>query len=184
MQHLRKLVFLIGCLTVLGVIAIYANNVAHAQGGDRYPPGVDADEVYQIARRLYCDVCQGVPLSDCPSDQCRAWREEIAELLGEGRSEDQIREYFADRYGEKVSGVPLKASNRLLTFGIPIGLIFVATLGTGWQVLQWKKREDSRAMHAARRADTLVDDDNRPIPNNVDSNYLNRVLTDLKELTE
>jgi cytochrome c-type biogenesis protein CcmH/NrfF len=184
MQQLRKLVLPILALTLLAVLGIYADNVAHAQGGDRYPPGVDADEVYQIARRLYCDVCQGVPLSDCPSDQCRAWREEIAELIGEGRNEDQIRQYFSDRYGEKVSGVPLKSGNRILTFAIPLGLIGVATLGVGWQVLEWKKREDSRAMHAARQAETLVDDDNRPIPNNVDKNYLNRVLRDLKELTE
>jgi cytochrome c-type biogenesis protein CcmH/NrfF len=171
-------------LTVFGIAAIYVNNSAHAQGGDRYPPGVDADEVYQIARRLYCDVCQGVPLSDCPSDQCRSWREEIAELIGEGRNEDQVREYFSDRYGEKVSGVPLKSGNRILTFAIPLALIGGSTLGIGWQVWQWKKREDSRAMRAARQSETLVDDDNRPIPNNVDNNYLNRVLTDLKELTE
>lgn len=184
MQHLRRIALLIIALAIVGLLAVYADNVAYAQGGDEYPPGVDPDKVYEIARRLYCDVCQGVPLSDCPSDQCRAWREEIAELLDLGRNEDQVREYFADRYGEKVSGVPLKSGNRLLTFGLPIALITLSTLGIGWQVFQWKKREDSRAMHAARQADTLVDDDNRPIPNNVDSNYLNRVLRDLKELTE
>lgn len=184
MHRLKRLIFLIGAVIIVGGLALYADNIVYAQGGDRYPPNVDADEVYQISRRLYCDVCQGVPLSDCPSDQCRSWREEIAELLSEGRTEDQVREYFADRYGEKVSGVPLKASNLLLTFAIPGGLILFATLGIGWQVLQWKQREETRAMKAARSSDTHVDDDNRPIPDNVDPDYLNRVLRDLKELTE
>ena len=94
-------------------IAILASGSSiFAQGGDRYPPNVDPDDVYDISRDLYCDVCQGVPLSDCPSGQCQAWREEIGDLLGDGLTTQEIRQHFARRYGDQVSGVPLDEGNR------------------------------------------------------------------------
>lgn len=172
-----KYLVLIFCMVAfsLGVVG-----TALAQGGDRYPPGVDPNEVYKIARKLYCDVCQGVPLADCPSNQCRAWREEIADLLALGYTEAQILEHFADRYGDKVSGVPLNSSNRRLTYAVPILLVSLAALGIGWQLYRWNKRDENRALQVARTAGTR-EDFARPVPDNVDSDYLDRVLKALEE---
>lgn len=165
----------VGLLVGLGVV-----NSALAQGGDEYPEGVDPDDVYRIARQLHCDVCQGVPLSDCPSQQCRAWREEIADLLAQGKSEEFILQHFAERYGEKVSGVPLDAATRRFTYAVPILLMSLAAVGIGWQLYRWNKRE-SRALQVARTAGTLQAFE-RPVPDNVDPDYLARVLHALEEL--
>lgn len=176
MQKLRASGIL-AAIVLLGLLVW--THTALAQGGDRYPPGVDPDEVYAISHKLYCDVCQGVPLSDCPTDQCRVWREEIGDLLARGRSENQVRQHFADRYGDKVSGVPINSTSRLLTYGIMLVTIGLVTVGIGWQVYQWRGRE-SRALLTARQAGTL-EADNRPIPDNVDPIYLERVLKALEQ---
>lgn len=170
---MRRL-FLLVMLVFLG-----AQGAIFAQGGEQYPPNVDPDEVYDIASTLYCDVCQGVPLADCPSSQCRIWREEIGDLLGEGYTEEEIRRRFADRYGEKVSGIPLDPDDRRLTYAIPIVLISLMALGIGWQIYRWNGRQ-TRALEVARSAGTLVADE-RPVPDNVDPEYLGRVLQDLQE---
>jgi cytochrome c-type biogenesis protein CcmH/NrfF len=164
-----------GIIALFIVLMMVTTGTAFAQGGDEYPEGVDPDEVYKIARSMYCDVCQGVPLADCPSTQCRAWREEIADMLLAGYEEDEIRETFGERYGEKISGVPLDESNRLFTYAIPIALALVVAAGVGFQIFYLGKRHETQA-HQAAQAAGISPDFERPVPDNVDPVYLQRLL--------
>lgn len=168
-------------LVLLGTM-FFLPQATHAQGGDDYPEDVDPTDVYRIARRLYCDVCAGVPLSDCPSAQCQVWREEIAYLLSEGQNESEIRQHFADRYGEQVSGVPLDDRNRFLVYAIPAVLSLLVIVAIGWQVWRWQGK-NQKAIQAARAAGTL-DQYQRPVPDNVDPDLLKRVLSDLESLQQ
>lgn len=171
-------------LTMLVIVLGVSAGAVNAQGGpDKYPDDVDPTDVYNIARHLYCDVCAGVPLSDCPSTQCKAWREEIALLLSEGKTEDEIRQHFADRYGENVSGVPLNDNDRLLVFFIPLGISVLAVALIGWRIYLWRGNDTNRALQAARTAGLRTEYD-RPVPDNVDSTYIKRVLADLETLRQ
>jgi cytochrome c-type biogenesis protein CcmH/NrfF len=164
----------ISLLGLLLVTLLFTTQSVAAQGGDKYPPGVDPDDVYAIAAEIYCDVCAGVSIAYCPSPQCQAWREEIGDLLAEGKTEREIKQHFADRYGEKVTGVPVSDSNRRLTYGIPLAMAGVAGLLVAWQVYQWRQRE-TRAQQVARTAN-IRDDFDRPVPDNVDPAYLERLM--------
>lgn len=178
----KRLQVTLGLLVLLALMALFldASGVWAQGGGDTYPPGVDPDDVYAISHRLYCDVCEGVPLSDCPTDQCRVWREEIADLLYEGKTTDEIRQHFATRYGDKVTGVPLSRTARLITYGTLFGLIGLVTVGLGWQLYRWRNKTESRALQVARSAGTLQNYQ-RPVPDNVDAAYLERVLDALEK---
>ena len=57
------------------------------------------DEVNKIAKQLYCPVCESTPLDVCPTEACRQWRELIREMLVEGRSEAEIKQYFVEQIG-------------------------------------------------------------------------------------
>ncbi len=172
MKLFTRVLSLVGILVFTGMIV--SSQPVSAQGGDKYPPGVTADEVYEVASKIYCDVCQGVSVAYCPSTQCQAWREEIADLLGQGKTEDEIRQHFADRYGEKVTGVPVSTANRRLTYGIPIALVIGVGLAVSFQVYQWRRRE-TRAIQVARSAN-LNENYDRPVPDNVDPAYLERLM--------
>lgn len=166
-------------LALLLVVVAGAEDI-QAQGGDEYPPNVDPDQVYEISREMYCDVCQGVPLADCPSTQCRVWREEIAVYLAEGRSEDEIRTIFANRYGDKVSGTAVNDGDKLLTYLMPAGAFLLLVVGIAAIIRRWDRGENSRALQAAQEAGTLEGFD-RPVPDNVDLDYLERFMRMLEE---
>jgi cytochrome c-type biogenesis protein CcmH len=90
------------------------------------------NEVNQIAGQLYCPVCENVPLDECTTEACQAWRDLIKQQLAEGRTEQEILDYFAAQYGDKVLGEPpMRGLNWLLYIFPPlvilIGLIWIIT---------------------------------------------------------
>ncbi|MFQ5409510.1 MAG: cytochrome c-type biogenesis protein CcmH, partial [Anaerolineales bacterium] len=64
------------------------------------------DEVNAIAKQLYCPVCENVPLDVCGTQACAQWRATIREQLSEGRTADEIKQYFAAQYGDRVLAEP------------------------------------------------------------------------------
>ncbi|KAB2902578.1 MAG: cytochrome c-type biogenesis protein CcmH [Anaerolineae bacterium] len=158
----------------------FAPAVVAQMSGEELPPGVTADDVYRISNKMYCEVCAGVPLSDCPSVTCRAWRQEIARLLGEGYSDSDIKSYFAENYGSAVTGVPLKTEDRNIGLGLPALLIVLAGVVIGGRLLLLYQRGESRALQAARAAGLRSDYD-RPVPDNVDADALERFMRLVEE---
>jgi cytochrome c-type biogenesis protein CcmH len=100
-------------LTVLAVLmlALLMSFAVSAQG-----PSPSDDEVNKIAKKLYCPVCENTPLDVCPTEACRQWREQIRELLSEGKTEKEIIDYFAVTYGERAAGDP---RNKLQAYLVP-----------------------------------------------------------------
>jgi cytochrome c-type biogenesis protein CcmH len=92
------------------------------------------DEVNAIAKQLYCPVCENVPLDVCPTQACEQWRETIREKLALGWSDDQIKTYFVQQYGDRVLATPPARGLNWLVYVLPplaalIGLgILIAVL--------------------------------------------------------
>lgn len=152
----------------------FPNLLVIGQFGDQYPVSVNPNDVYNVAEEMYCDVCAGVSLSYCTSGQCQAWREEISDMLADGNTEEEIRVEFAARYGDKISAVPVDDDSRFIAFALPIFLILLAGGAIIFQITRWR-RKDTQALQAARRSGTLLSN-NRPVPDNVDSVLLQRIL--------
>ena len=82
------------------------------------------DEVNAIARQLYCPVCENTPLDVCPTQACHQWRELIRQMLAEGKTEEQIKQYFVDNYGARVLPTPpLKGINWLVYIVPPVAFL-------------------------------------------------------------
>jgi cytochrome c-type biogenesis protein CcmH len=77
------------------------------------------DEVNAIAKELYCPVCENVPLDVCPTQACAQWRELIREKLTAGWTEEQIKQYFVDQYGDRVLAQPPARGLNLLVYILP-----------------------------------------------------------------
>lgn len=76
-------------------------------------PTPSADEVNQIAHQLYCPVCENIPLDSCPTEACARWREQIRQMLIEGKNENEIKAYFVAQYGDRVLAAPPVAGKGL-----------------------------------------------------------------------
>src|SRR5919106_6652515 len=92
---------------------------AFAQG-----PTPTDDEVNRIAKQLYCPVCESTPLDVCPTEACRQWRELIREMLTQGKSEAEIKQYFVEHYGPQVLNEP---PNRLASYLVPVAAFLLGT---------------------------------------------------------
>ena len=82
-----------------------------------------------LGSQLLCPTCNGQPLNESPVDEAQLLRAVIRQQIQVGYTDQQIIEWFVDRYGERVLfSPPLTGPNFILWF-IPwiilgIGLIF------------------------------------------------------------
>jgi len=77
------------------------------------------DDVNQIAKQLYCPVCENVPLDECTTDACQQWRDLIRQQLSEGWTEEEILAYFVAQYGDKALGEPPRRGLNWVLYLIP-----------------------------------------------------------------
>ena len=105
---------------ILALSLALTARVAFAQG-----PTPTDDEVNRIAKQLYCPVCESTPLDVCPTEACRQWRDLIRSMLAEGKSEEEIKQYFVAQYGARVLAEP---PNRLVTYLVPAVVILLGAL--------------------------------------------------------
>ncbi len=81
------------------------------------------DEVNEVARDLYCPVCENTPLDVCPTQACADWRELIREQLSEGRTAEDVKAYFVRQYGEGVLSNPPKSGFNLILWLLPVAAV-------------------------------------------------------------
>lgn len=111
-------------LFISALLGISFAGLALAQ--DSTPP--TDDEVNAIAKHIYCPVCENTPLDVCPTEACRNWREQIRSMLAEGKTEDEIMQYFVDQYGDRVLGAPPPTGLNWLVYLFPPLIILLGAV--------------------------------------------------------
>lgn len=113
-RHVHRLAF----LAFLGLLLslMYFTRVAAQQPTPVVPSD---DQVNAIAKQLYCPVCENIPLDVCPTQACEEWRALIRELLAEGKTEQEIKDYFVRQYGDRVLETPPPRGLNWLVYIIP-----------------------------------------------------------------
>jgi cytochrome c-type biogenesis protein CcmH len=64
-------------------------------------------------------VCENIPLDVCPTQACIQWRELIREKLSQGWTDEQVKQYFVDQYGDRVLATPPARGLNWLVYIIP-----------------------------------------------------------------
>jgi len=99
-------------------------SLALAQTPTGEPPPDLSPEVFKIASELRCPVCQGESAAESNAGVSQEMRRQIAEMLKEGKSEEEIKRYFVERYGEWILYAPPKRGiNWMLWLAPAIGLV-------------------------------------------------------------
>tara|TARA_Y100000817_G_scaffold88219_1_gene68658 strand:- start:1739 stop:2143 length:405 start_codon:yes stop_codon:yes gene_type:complete len=83
------------------------------------------DDLYiKLEKEIMCPVCDGQTLDQSQSLIAEDMKNSIKEKIAEGYNEEEIKNYFVDRYGENVVAYPSTTGFNLLAYFVPIfGLI-------------------------------------------------------------
>lgn len=148
---------------------------------------VSDDEVNEVAKDLFCPVCESTPLDVCPTQACEDWRELIRTKLGEGQTKEEIHDYFARQYGDGVLADPPKRGFNLILWVLPIIALIVGGVFFG-RYLKTLRVAGQQANNVATTADppppVQATNNNHDSTQTVkdETTYLNQVEEELKKL--
>jgi cytochrome c-type biogenesis protein CcmH len=103
--------------------------------------------VRAVASELRCPVCQGESIQDSPAALAQEMRGIVREQLAAGRSPDEVKAYFVDKYGEWILLRPKAQGWNMLVYLLPlvvllVGGAVVARATRRWTTPASTKRQD------------------------------------------
>ena len=136
MTWLRTPGFRRGSWIVIAALAIVSLGRAAFDDG---PPRTTEEQVEAIARTLKCPACDGQSVADSDVAASRAIRVEIARLVEEGQTPDEIRGAIAASFGERVQLVPPASGFAGLVWILPVVVLVVALAGVSGALSRWRR---------------------------------------------
>jgi cytochrome c-type biogenesis protein CcmH len=88
-----------------------------------------------VASQLRCPVCQGLSIADSPSDLSTQMKDLVREQLRAGKTPDEVKRYFIDKYGEWILLEPKPSGANLLVYLLPVGAV-IGGLVLVWSVVR------------------------------------------------
>jgi cytochrome c-type biogenesis protein CcmH len=121
---------------LLGAWAISMAALAFGQASEIAKPDAPTEQrLKELAEELRCLVCQNQTIADSNAPLAYDLRNQIRAQIAQGRSNDEIRAYMVERYGDFVLyRPPFKASTAILWLG-PFVLIALGGV-IGWRVVR------------------------------------------------
>ena len=109
------------------VLALLFVMLSHSPLSQAQAADVSDNQVNAVAQKLYCPVCENIPLDECQTVTCIDWKEEIRTQLAAGNDAVSVIDSFVRRFGDSVVGIPQDPVLRALTLLAPIvaALFFV-----------------------------------------------------------
>ena len=125
-------------MLLLGMLLAVAGG-AFAQSSDPTPlqfrDKAEETRFHQLTSELRCVMCQNQSLADSNAQIAHDLRREVLDLMRQGKSDDQVKQFLVDRYGEFVLYKPeVEPGTWLLWFG-PLLLVLVGSLVV-WRILR------------------------------------------------
>ncbi len=126
MIHFKRPLQILLAVLILAFFVIPA--AAQDNGGSDGAVASD-DEVNEVAREIYCPVCENTPLDVCQTQACADWRELIRTKLTEGQTREEVFDYFARQYGDGVlANPPRRGVSLIVLWVLPVVLILMGAL--------------------------------------------------------
>ena len=172
-RHVHPMIAALILLAILIGLSI-APFPIFAQGGNTT---VTDDDVNAVARRLYCPVCENIPLDTCGTLACAQWRDEIRIQLEGGATPQQVIDSFVARFGDRVVGTPQDPTLRSLSLVTPWVISGIALLVAVFAFIRWQRSRSVTASGAGALASQATADSALP---SIDE-YMARLEDDLAQ---
>ena len=139
------------------MVLMVCTGLAHAQAIEPMPFANHAQELrfQHLTQQLRCPMCQNETLADSNAPIARDLRNQIFQMMQQGRSDDEIKQYLVARYSNFVLyDPPLTSGTWLLWFG-PLLILFG---GAGAVLVAIRKRNRGAAVATEASTDNAPTD--------------------------
>lgn len=160
---------IVGALVMLLVLSLLTLGVS-AQSGEP-----TLEQINEVARDLWCPLCNGVRLDVCELRACDQMRDTIKDKLMAGESKEEIIAYFVEKYGVVVLGEPPREGINWLPWLLPFAALLAGGAYVAYLGRRWTQRPRPQAVGPDRAPQTS------PASPESDA-YLKRVEEDLQRL--
>ena len=133
------------------VVAIAALSVAAF--GTRSAPTAQ-DRVSSISRTVKCPVCSGESVAESNAPASQEIRRQIAEQVQQGQTDDEIRSFYAAKYGQAILLTPSASGVNALVWILPIVALAIGIAALVIVFRRWSSMPQERATDEDRE---LVD---------------------------
>jgi cytochrome c-type biogenesis protein CcmH len=82
------------------VLLLALSPLAGAMDAAKLEDPVQQQRYVDLIHELKCLKCQGETVADTPADFAKDIRAKVREMIVAGKSDDEVRQYLVDRYGE------------------------------------------------------------------------------------
>jgi cytochrome c-type biogenesis protein CcmH len=115
--------------------------------------------VRNLAAQLRCPVCQGVSIQDSPTELAFEMKAVIRQQLVDGKSPEEVKAYFTERYGEWVLLQPKAEGFNLIVYVLPFAVLLVG-VGFVYKTIQrWSHDEPSELRASVGASPQDADED-------------------------
>ena len=91
-----------------------------------------------------CPVCRSQSIRQSRSFMAEDMKRRVRELIAQGRSDDEIREYFIARYGEWILLTPPKSGFSLMAYVLPFLAVVAGAAMLVFAARRWRSRDGNR----------------------------------------
>ena len=95
------------------------------------------DRARAVAITIKCPTCRGQSVAESDAPASKAIREEIARRIDAGESNDAIRTYFAQQYGQDILLRPASSGVAALVWVLPVAAIVLGLIGLALAFRRW-----------------------------------------------
>ena len=116
-------------------LVLLACSLSLAVAGEAPPAVADPvleAKVQSLSEVLRCLVCQNQTLADSHADLAIDLKNQVREMLSQGKTEEQVIDYMVERYGDFVLYRPPLKNTTWLLWAAPFLLLFGGLLGLFW----------------------------------------------------
>jgi len=118
------------------LIPFVLHNMVIAQNPDEKAVQKTASEIYN---NIMCPICAGQTIAQSSNETSRQMRELVLKMLRQGETKEEILEYFASRYGERILAKPNKKGFNLMLWVFPFVLVIFVGIGIYLMLRRWSE---------------------------------------------
>tara|TARA_B000000557_G_scaffold114848_1_gene93033 strand:- start:221 stop:598 length:378 start_codon:yes stop_codon:yes gene_type:complete len=86
----------------------------------------DSSNLYEISNELMCPVCQGQTVAESNSKLAISMRDVIKQKISEGKTKNEILNYFTEIYGDNILATPPVKGLNILLYLVPILFLVIS----------------------------------------------------------